>query len=440
MITALLFLLALVFLTLFGYRRIRYPLVRFMYLVHAAAVLLMLGIPSLWHAITGYENIGFLGFRFDSKAIEDVAEFARLAVTYTFGLTTLGFVQVSRWIGSRISVDHAGRAARFEPRYSLLAFMFLGSYLFFSSFYGSFSSVLMLRAREAVTQPQYIELLRGLVIAANTYAILAIVTTRLTRSPAPFILSSALFLFTLLLMIGFGSRNLLIYPMVAVALSFTLDNDPGLRRRNFLFGAALLCIFLFLAYVQSTLRDLGVGADGVNLKGGLMPLVVAFDQFSALCIALETSDSHLLGVDRFPMSTLFDMGLYFIPRSWFEFFDVAKPAHINWTNWNAYMVGAIQGNVTPSYVGQAFVEGGVVEVILLPLSITLIVAIFLRLTLWATRRTVNSLDSLTMIALCTGLFFNMVRMAAGIYALYFVAFLLLLFAAKATKRMLVRVR
>lgn len=404
-----------------GRRMIRGQIIKFLFLLHSLGVFLMLVVPALWHAITSYSQIGFLGLRYDPNWISVNIYGPQVSVVYVYAFTTAGFVLASRlFVRRRSNLDITTRDQA-APKYLLMTVLFALSWVFFTQYYGNFGAILLLRTRETVDLPLYFELLRGSAIALCTYTLVVLTNIRFTRQPIGFAITIILFFFSLAIIVGFGTRNLLVYPITAVILALMLRRDQGLFRRNVIFAGLLLMLFLIVSVVLSNFRDAGVGTES-NTAVDFSKLFLALDQFNALYVVFETTDGFVRPYARMPLSMLSDMFIYFVPSSLLQSFGIEKFNNINWQEWNAHLVGSIRGNVTPSYVGQAMVEEGLVGVILLPVVMTLMLLILLKIVDLKISRNQDSLEWMTIIALAGGILFNSVRMLSGIYMLYFVVF------------------
>lgn len=400
---------------------VRGQISKFLFLLHSLGVFLMLVVPALWHAITSYSQIGFLGFRYDPNWIRANTFGPQASVVYVYTFTAAGFVLASRLFARRLSNLVITTRDQAAPKYLLMTVLFAMSWVFFSRYYGNFGAILLLRTRETVDLPLYFELLRGSAIALCTYTVVALTSIKFTRQPIGFAFTIVLFFFSLMIILGFGTRNLLVYPITAVILSLMLRRDQSLFRRNVIFAGLLLILFLIVSFVLSNFRDAGVGTDS-NTAVDFSKLFLSLDQFNALYVVFETTDEFVRPYSRMPLSMLSDMFIYFFPSSLLQSFGIEKINNINWTEWNAYLVGSIRANVTPSYVGQAMVEEGVIGVILLPVVMTLMLLILLKIVDLKISRNQDPLERLTIIALAGGILFNSVRMLSGIYMLYFVVF------------------
>lgn len=287
MIQASIFLCLISILAYFGYRMIRGPVVRFLFLLHSLGVFLMLGLPSLWHAYTGFSGIGFLGLVYDADQIAIAATDLQISVVYVFSLTAVGFIIVSRLFGNRINLIGNFAHSVPGPHYATMFVLFSICTVFFVSYYKDLNSILLFRSRENVVLPLYFELLRGTIVAACTYSTIVLATTKFISKPVGFVLTLSLFLFSLALMVGFGSRNLLVYPIAALIMIFMLKRDRSLFRRNVFLAGIMLIIFTTVSLFQSSFRDAGF-ADGERTIH-VEHLLLAFDQFDALYVAFETA-------------------------------------------------------------------------------------------------------------------------------------------------------
>ena len=214
-----------------------------------------------------------------------------------------------------------------------------------------------------------------------------------------------------------------------------LQRDKALFRRNVMLAAFLLTLFLFVSFVLSSFRDAGLAA-GNDTDVDLSHLLLALDQFNALYIVFETSNEFVRPSLRMPLTMLSDLFVYFFPSAFLESFGIAKSNNVNWQEWNAYLVGSIKSNVTPSFVGQAMVEEGIIGIILLPVVTTLLLLILLTVLDLIISLSRNPLEWLTMVALVGGTLFNIVRMFSGIYLLYFVVFCIVIFVLRILKSLI----
>ena len=409
-----------------GLRLIASPVVRAIFAGYSVGVLLMLAIPAVWHAgnsfsTSGPSSLGFIGFRLDPLRVLGVLPSIYLGVLYVFGVTTWGFFVLSRvFPEKRCSIPKAAKPVG-RSVYLLIGVLLLICIVFFTGYYGSFGSILLLRDRESVALPIHYELLRAGVVGACTFSVITLMVNRFTRSSTGFLLALVLLVFSLALIVGFGSRNLLIFPLFAVILSIALGPDRALRRRNYVFGAVVFLLLVALAGLQSNFRYTGAGeADLSRMRGS--NFFLAFDQFESLCLALRSYDRVADRQARLPFCMAADVFLYVVPRAWFEVVGLTKMAHANYIEWNDFVTGSVNSNITPSFVGQSLIENRVVGFLLLPFDVLLVVAILLRFLASRVMRTVSPVIFITCLALVAGGVFNCVRMLSGGYLLYFFVF------------------
>jgi len=404
-----------------GLSVIKTSVVRILFIMHSLGVFSMLVVPALWYSVSGFENFGFLGFGFDSLTITHNLPFIYFAVIYTYVVTTFGFFFLARAFPERLWSIRKSTEPPGKSLYISLSVLFGICFIFFYSYYGTFNSILLLRNRESFVLPIHFELLRGAVIGACTFSTLTLATTRFTRHPITFSVTLCLFVFSLALMAGFGSRNLLVFPISAVFLALNLNRDRTLVRRNYSLAAVMILLFVGLTVLQSNVRDSGIGQGDIS-DIRLSSFFLAFDQFSSLFIALQTYDAFPRLEERLPLSMVADIFLHFFPRSWFEWIGLTKMVHINYLEWNANVTGAVNSNVTPSYVGQALIENRFLGLFTLPFEVLIVVLILLKILAMRLVRKNNFVVFLTGIALVSGGLFNVVRMFSGAYLLYFFVF------------------
>ncbi|WP_460587597.1 hypothetical protein [Haliea atlantica] len=411
--------------TFWGARFVRSFAIRFIFLLHSAGVLLMLLVPAIFHSATNFSSLGFLGFSFESKEVARNVVYLYLSVSYVYVLTAVGFSLVARFFSSRLMSFELPSVDRKESKCLAVLIFFLICLLFFISYYGSFGSILMLRNRESLNLPVHFELLRAAVIAASTYSLLLLSTTRFTLYPFLFLGGFALFSFSLVLLIGFGSRNLLVFPVCAIFATLAVRQDPKLTKRNYILACSALLVLFGIAVLQSDFRDDGIQHFGFDALNIFSPFL-AFDQFQSLYLTFETYDVFFRAAYRLPFSIFFDFFVYYVPSGWLEHLGVTKASHLNYIAWNHFVTSSVESNVTPSHVGQSLIEAGWLGLLFLPVCVTLVLFILLRILAASFLAGRSHLVMLTGVSLIAGGFFNIVRIFSGAYFLYFLVFIIVI--------------
>ena len=412
--------------TYLGIKIIRSSVIKFIFSTFTFGIFSMIVIPAVWHAVSSYEKIGFLGFDSTEIHFSQSIILIYFASTYLYFFTTLGFCIISHFLLPQIGNLEISEDIQKFPFLPTMVVFYGICIFFFLLFYDNFNSVLQLRGRESFDLPIYFELLRGALIGACTYATMKITTTRFTRDTFEFVTTLGLFIFSLILIAGFGSRNLIVFPAFAIFLSLKLKHDQALLRRNYVLGGAVLLLFFALTLAQSNFRDQGFDQMDIT-QFHFSSLFLAFDQFDSMYLAFQTYDSFDRPQNRWPFAILSDIFTYYFPREWFKSLGITKLSHINYLEWNAYITGDIKSNVTPSLVGQALIENKILGILFLPFNLTIILFFLLKILEKKISKGGNNVIILTYIVLISGGIFNIVRMFSGAYLIYFFVFFIIVY-------------
>lgn len=159
-------------------------------------------------------------------------------------------------------------------------------------------------------------------------------------------------------------------------------------------------------------------------------LLLAFDQFNSSIVAFVTYSDTPGFISRWVTSNLTDMFFHFIPRELLQLFGVQKETYYNYLAWNAYLVGDVYTNITPSFIGQAIIEVGVIGIVLLPFVIICLVWILVKSLNLIQRNSRSIINSTVSVALISGALFNLIRFMGGSYIFYFFLYFVLLILLK----------
>lgn len=310
-------------------------------------------IPGIIHTLTEFKKTGFTGL-----GVERLHFNYLLVILVAFLIL---FYMVVSFVNSkhyRSSIFKPLKDEDFssKPFYLEICLSILTLLAIIKLFYGDIYSILLMRSGERYGVDFSFEIIRAFLLS---YLLINFRNFLFNKGTIRKLLSLLVFFLLFVAVIGFGSRNLLVYPLVALFYYSERNSDRFHRR-------ARKVIFLFIAILAigiSSFRDSGIGTfEEIELSDTFL----AFDQMNATLVILSDKNNLRLGSPTDILRMWADFWLHLVPRPFFDQLGLEKNVHLNWLSWNEKLTSRVDTNITPGMIGQGYLEGGILGVIFFP--------------------------------------------------------------------------
>jgi hypothetical protein len=368
-----------VVISLFGIKNINDGIIKIAFAVHSLSILLFFILQKLMF----YENI----LSYD----EPIALIILVHIFLTIFLLFFNFN-----FFKKVSLESKIYFSQIQIVSALILFYII----FFFSVFESYESVFEFRTGIFNKEFFLFDVLRFFLISLVTFNLVMIFKRNIFLKKLVYIL---LFLIGLSLMMSFGSRNNLVYLVIA----FVICVIRFKRYKFLIFLLPFIILFNFITLNRDAkVKDYNISTNSLGVEN----LFFTLDNLKTYEKIYYQAD--LFHSSRFPTKLFYDFYIGIIPKTFFNFFGVKKDTHITFIDWNNKNVSF--GNETPSYIGQIILQSGLLGLIFFPINFLLIIIphsiVFTKILSFT-----DSTFHITFLSLFIGGIFNITRMISFSY-------------------------
>lgn len=410
MITANIFILFLI--TYFSISGFSNDILKKIFFIHFVGILFMIIVPGLTNGnILDFEILTLINF--------------------VLFFTSIFFSLYDKLLNDNFYINFNNNEIPFKNFKYIILYILAISIIFFLLVYQSIGNILLLRAFEkSINFPFILDILKYQLTGSWVLILILILKLKI-NIPGRFFLI-LLFTWIGLLLYGFGSRNILLNPFVALFLVFYIDyKTKNIKSSNFILGF-LFFVPIFIFYADSVTSFRNIGVDFFNFSSSISfnQLANPLNQYSVLELIYSQNklDFFSFSFINFPFQIYFDFLISIIPTEFFNFMGLEKNVYNSFIKWN--FENALVGNITPSYFGQLILENRFWGIFFFPLNFLLIIATHIYVINKYIKNNFNHILYLTFISLLLSSILNSTRMLNFIYFAPFWFILPLLFLYK----------
>lgn len=335
----IIFLIFFLIFSYFGFKIIKDVLIKIAFSVHSLSIILFFILPK------------FLFYANDSKYETPLVLIILVHFFLTLFLCVFNFNYSNKF--------HIRTNTNYKSIFIIPLFIIYYS-LFFVVVFISFDNIIQLRAGSFHTNFLFFDFARYFLIALVTFNLVLIYNPN--NNFIKKIIYLSLFLIGLSLILGFGSRNSLLYVLVAFLICVFINK----KYKHFVYLIPFLLIFNLI----TSNRDNGIDIHFTNKGTSLLDksVFVSLDNLKTLKkIYYETNLFHY---SNQPLKLFSDFYLSSIPKQLWNYFGFKKNTYKTYLEWNFNNVNV--GNETPSYFGQILLQNGLIGLFFFPLNFLLI--------------------------------------------------------------------